>query len=336
MKKLLFLTILLLGLVPYINNGSLQLATPSAMAQDMGEENDWDDDFGDDWWDDMTDEEFSGILDDGGFYDDFYQDIEDDFNSWFEDDAWDVGADDGSWTFLETVYVYANTHTDDGIDWGWLDAVTVTASSNSGYDVDDTDWSWLMNEMVYKYDPYITGYDPGYSYPDPILDPPPVEDKPKPKYVKKNIKLRIRVQNSQMTCVPTTMSYLNEVVCGGSHSENWYISDYESSHSGADVEANGIPLSEMSGYVNAEFNTETYNGFAIDYLDAGKPILTTIQNSQGYHSVVIIGYDENSSPNNRRLYYVDPETGVQSSILYNDWNTGSQALYAYPISGCKK
>ncbi|OQP46819.1 hypothetical protein A4H97_04660 [Niastella yeongjuensis] len=291
-------------------------------------------DFDDDWWDDYTEEGFSDVLDDGGFYDE-YADISDDFESFMSNtDGWGDPPADHPWTFLDAVTVYAQANPDDGINWNWLDAVTVTASTNPDHSVDDIDWSWLMNQMLYQDDPYITGYDPTYTYPQPVADPPPAEYKPKPKYAKANMKLKIKMQTSPMTCVPATMSYLNEAVCGGNHSESYYISQYETAHAGANVSVDGIPLSEMTGYVNAQFTTSAYNG-AITSLDAGNPILTTIKNSNGYHSVVIIGYDESSDPNNRRLYYVDPDTGGQSSMLYNDWNTGDVALYAYPITGCK-
>jgi len=139
------------------------------------------------------------------------------------------------------------------------------------------------------------------------------------------------------------MGYINQELCKGSYTTNYYIDQYENAHAGVDVEETGIVGSKrkVMEYIESNFHTLTYMeaGGVVGSIDAGRPLLTTILSfdNTGFkqiHNILIVGYDS-SAKNNPKLYYMDSRYGR----IFNDIDVAgfnaSSPTYTFSITGCK-
>lgn len=145
------------------------------------------------------------------------------------------------------------------------------------------------------------------------------------------------------TCLPAIMAYINQELCKGSYSTQYYVDHYEEAHPGVDVAEDGIIGSKrkIADYIEASFITKTYMeaGGLVASIDRGNPLLTTIlsYDNTGFmqlHNILIVGYDS-SAKNNPKIYYMDSRYGrIFNDIDAAAFNASSPA-YTFSIAGCK-
>ncbi len=165
---------------------------------------------------------------------------------------------------------------------------------------------------------------------------------PAPKYFKTLLKLTMSPQNGN-SCLPSIMSYINQELCRGRYTTDYYVDQYEDAHPGVDVEENGIVGSKriVMDYIEANFHTLTYleAGGIVASINAGHPLLTTILSYDNtgvnqLHNILIVGYDS-SVKNNPKVYYMDSRYGrIFNDIDVAEFNASSPA-YTFSIKGCK-
>lgn len=173
-------------------------------------------------------------------------------------------------------------------------------------------------------------------------DPSTIIPAPAPKYFKSSLKLFMTPQNGH-TCLPAIMAYINQELCKGSYSTQYYVDQYEEAHPGVDVTEDGIIGSKrkITDYIEASFITKTYMeaGGLVASIDRGNPLLTTIlsYDNTGFtqlHNILIVGYDS-STKNNPKIYYMDSRYGrIFNDIDVAAFNASSPA-YTFSITDCK-
>ena len=143
------------------------------------------------------------------------------------------------------------------------------------------------------------------------------------------------------SCVPSSLAQVKLALCGGNQTAEQIESAmllYGIQQYGINFPNEGVPLSDISGFINHFFNTTILNpaGNVQGAINAGYPIMIDVFSHMDgpgtavYHSVVITGYDPADVS---KMFYLDPGTGRthQSSATTLFANTH----YAIPITGCK-
>lgn len=107
---------------------------------------------------------------------------------------------------------------------------------------------------------------------------------------------------------------------------------------GSNFPYGGVPPEGISDFINHFFNTTNFNSGTDSFtavIDAGHPIMVDMfggvsGSTTVYHSVVVVGYDQNDL---NTVYYLDPGDGQTKTTDGSSLFTNSH--YAIPITGCK-
>jgi hypothetical protein len=153
----------------------------------------------------------------------------------------------------------------------------------------------------------------------------PYSPKPGDKFSKPNI-------NSQMPtqipngCVPSIMEYINHELCGGNVNQGVYVMDYLDTF-GSFILTDGVALSDIEPFVNMNFNTTAFSGFA-NAIDQGNIVMADIVSSiaNSGHNIAVVGYHPDGT-----LIYMDPEYGTFREAPASEVGQN----YGISITSCK-